>query len=107
SIADEFERNSSIRKFTYSTRMLVGTLEEEPIKTVKKEFNIKVIATADENINRSDLQRWLKTLHKSVISIGTGKRELKDFEKGKVSLQSRINNKETTFEIQKDFKIKQ
>src|SRR6185437_1959747 len=84
SIADEFERNSSIRKFTYSTRMLVGTLEEEPIKTVKKEFNIKVIATADENINRSDLQRWLKTLHKSVISIGTGKRELKDFEKGKV-----------------------
>jgi hypothetical protein len=106
SIADEFERNSSVRKFTYSTRMLVGTLEGESIKTEKKEFNIKIEATAEQNIKRSDLETWLRTLHKSVISIGNGKKELKDFEKGRVSLQSKINKKETTFEIQKDFKIK-
>jgi hypothetical protein len=105
-IAEEFEKNSSIRKFSYSTRMIVDTLDDEPIKVSKKEFNIKIEAVAEKNINRSELEKWLRTLQNSVLSIGKGKKAFKDFEKEKVSLQNDITKKETPFEIQKDFKIK-
>lgn len=105
-IIDEFEQDSEVKKFTFSTNILVANIGSGDIGEKGHSFSVKIEAIADENIKRSELSKWLGTLTGGIVEIGKTKKAIKDFEKGKVYLQNSKTKKQSPFEIAKNFQIK-
>ena len=92
-IAEEFKNNCQVKRFTFSNRFILSEMTNEPINYDLEEFVIKVEVVSKNGLPKKSLPNWIKTIGDIFVS----KKQLSEFNKGKVHLKNK--NKESSFEI--------